>query len=289
MGKAAAGETAVLDESEGVTTQMSGAAVSREHAPVSAVIPCYRCGATVRRALESVAAQTVLPSEVILVDDCSADGTANLLAQIAEEYPDGWVKVISLPANGGPGLARNRGWDAAAQPYVAFLDADDGWHERKIEIQYGWMKANPRAILTGHPSARLRSGEGPLDVKAERVERLPLLLSNCFSSRSIMFRRELAVRFDPSRRYMEDHWWLLQIVFSGQEIVKLSPTLAFTFKEDFGEGGLSARLWDMEKGELDNYWGLRSTGKLGLLSVALLSLWSLLKYARRCIVSALPR
>lgn len=272
---------------------MSRAAVSKERAPVSAVIPCYRCGATVRRALESVAAQTLLPGEVILVDDCSADGTASLLGQLAREYPDGWIKVLSLSANGGPSLARNRGWDASAQPYVAFLDADDSWHERKIEVQYGWMKAHPHTTLTGHPSVRLRAGEAQApyrgDVKADRVGRLRLLLSNCFSSRSIMLRRELPIRFDPARRYMEDHWWLLQIVFSGREIVKLSPSLAFTFKEDFGEGGLSARLWDMEKGELDNYWDLRRAGKLGLLSVVLLSVWSLLKYARRCIVSALPR
>ena len=272
---------------------MNRPATSSARAPVSAVIPCYRCGATIRRALESVAGQTVLPSEVILVDDCSADGTEGFLRQIAREYPDGWIKVISLPANGGPGLARNRGWDAAAQPYVAFLDADDSWHERKIEVQYGWMKSNPEAVLTGHPSLQLRPGEAPPalrgEAKAERVERLRLLLSNCFSSRSIMFRRELVTRFDPTQRYMEDHGWLLRIVFSGQEIVNLSPALAFTFKRDFGEDGLSARLWEMEKGELDNYWGLRRAGKLGLIPVVLLSFWSLIKFARRWIVSAPAR
>src|SRR5215831_14326963 len=107
---------------------MNRAEATREHAPVSAVIPCYRCGATIRRALESVAGQTLLPSEVILVDDCSADGTEAELRQIATEYPQGWIKVVSLSANGGPGVARNGGWDAAAQPYVAFLDADDCWH-----------------------------------------------------------------------------------------------------------------------------------------------------------------
>jgi hypothetical protein len=88
---------------------------------------------------------------------------------------------------------------------------------------------------------------------------------------------------------MEDHWWLLQIVFSGQEIVGLNLPLAYTFKADYGESGLSARLWEMEKGELDNYWSLRRGGKLGIVSVSLLSFWSLLKYARRWIVSVLAR
>jgi glycosyltransferase involved in cell wall biosynthesis len=266
-------------------------AMSKEYVPVSAVIPCYKCGGTIRRALESVAAQTVLPREVILVDDCSADGTVETLKRIASEYPSGWIKVLALPVNGGPGRARNAGWDAATQPYIAFLDADDAWHEKKLEIQYAWMQANPGVILTGHPSVQMKNGKIPESfpdrVQAGRIDRRRLLLSNCFSSRSVMFRRELAVRFHPAKRYMEDYWWLLQIAYSGQEIARIDLPLAYTFKADFGEGGLSARLWEMEKSELDNFWGLRRDGKLGLLPVLLLSHYSLLKYARRWIVSVL--
>src|SRR5262245_4665161 len=135
--------------------------MSNERVPVSAVIPCYRCRGTIHRALDSVAAQTALPREVILVDDCSADGTAEAIGRIASEYPDGWVRVLTLPVNGGPGRARNAGWDAAAQPYVAFLDADDSWHRSKLEIQYGWMRANPHVVLTGHPSARASDAAPP--------------------------------------------------------------------------------------------------------------------------------
>jgi glycosyltransferase involved in cell wall biosynthesis len=268
-------------------------AMSKRYVPVSAVIPCYRCGGTIRRALESVAAQTSLPREVILVDDCSADGTAEALKAIAAEYPAGWVEVLSLPVNVGPGQARNAGWNAASQPYVAFLDADDSWHRSKLEIQYGWMCANPDVVLTGHPSVQVKRGETsappPGKVQASRVGRLQLLLSNCFSSRSIMFRRDLRVRFHPTKRYMEDHWWLLQVVFSRQEVVRLDPPLAFTFKADYGESGLSARLWEMEKSELDNYWGLWRASRLGFASALALSLYSLLKHARRWIVSASAR
>jgi hypothetical protein len=127
------------------------------------------------------------------------------------------------------------------------------------------------------------------EFEARPVERLRLLLSNCFSTRSVMLRRDLPIRFHPSKRYMEDYWWLLQIVFSGREIFDLGAPLAFTFKADFGEGGLSARLWEMEKSELDNYWGLWRSGMLGIPAVVLLSFWSLLKYVRRCVVSALAR
>ena len=263
------------------------------YVPVSAVIPCYRCGDTIRRTLDSVAAQSMLPREVILVDDGNTDGTAESLRRIVAEYPAGWAKVLSLPVNGGPGHARNAGWDAAAQPYVAFLDADDAWHQRKLEIQYGWMSAHPDAMLTGHPIARMTSGRAmglaPGKVEDRRVGRRRLLLSNRLSPDSIMLRRELAIRFHPTKRYMEDYWWLLQVAFSGQEIVELSPPLAFTFKAAFGEGGLSARLWEMEKSELDNYWGLARAGKLGLSWVLPLCLWSLVKYARRRVLSALAQ
>ena len=267
--------------------------MSKEHVPVSAVIPCYRCGGTIRRALDSVAAQTTPPREVILVDDCSANGTAEALGGIAAEYPGGWVRVLLLPINGGPGRARSAGWDAAAQPYVAFLDADDSWHPSKLEIQYGWMRANPGVVLTGHPSARAGEGASSAppnrEVRASRIGRRELLLSNCFSSRSIMFRRDLAIGFHPTKRYMEDHWWLLQIVFSGQQIVRLELPLAFTFKADYGASGLSARLWEMERNELDNYWGLRRAGRISLVTVSLLTVYSLIKYARRCILTALAR
>jgi teichuronic acid biosynthesis glycosyltransferase TuaG len=264
-----------------------------ELAPVSAVIPCYRCCGTIREAVESIAAQTARPREVILVDDCSADGTAEELKRVASEYPPGWIRVLALPRNGGPGYARNAGWDIATQPYIAFLDADDAWHEKKIEIQYGWMRTNPRVVLTGHPSVRVRRGSAPVvrlaTMRVSRVIRLRLLLSNCFSSRSIMVRRDLATRFHASKRHMEDHWWLLQVVFSGHSIYKIDMPLAYVFKPVYGQGGLSGDLWLMEKGELSNYWGLWQEKRIALVTVLFLSCYSLLKYAKRVLVSAFAR
>src|SRR5574340_1082572 len=117
-----------------------------ERAPVSVVIPCYCCSETIGRALVSIASQTMLPQEVILVEDASPDGgeTLGKLRHLAGEYGETFiVKVIALKENCGAGSARNRGWEAAGQPYIAFLDADDAWHPKKIELQYSWMCEHP--------------------------------------------------------------------------------------------------------------------------------------------------
>lgn len=262
---------------------------SVEAAPVSVVIPCYRCGGTIERAIASLAQQTLLPTEVILVDDASADGTIEMLHGLQGRYPEGWIKVVSLPQNSGPGVARNMGISLAAQPYVAFLDADDAWHPQKLSLQYGWMLAHPAVVLTGHPSirhslqAKAKISQG--DCRAKPVSPSRLLVSNVFSPRSIMFRRDLPVMFDAEKRYMEDHWWLLSVVFSGYSVVALNLPMSFTYKADFGEGGLSKKLWQMEKSELDNYSRLGRAGKISMLLVYLLWAYSLTKYARRIVIS----
>ncbi len=114
----------------------------KSKAPVSVIIPCFCCTSTIGRAVESILSQTLLPAELILVDDCSNDGglTIAKLKQIQDQYQSEIkIMVLEMKRNDGPGSSRNLGWSIATQPYIAFLDADDSWHSKKIEIQYGWM------------------------------------------------------------------------------------------------------------------------------------------------------
>ena len=134
----------------------------RRPAPVSVVIPCFEAAATLERALDSVRAQTWPPAEAILVDDGSADETPALFSRLLEgdraetdrggEATPPYLRTIRLDRNRGPGAARNAGWAAATQPLIAFLDADDAWHSRKIEIQADFMLARPGVALSGHAS-----------------------------------------------------------------------------------------------------------------------------------------
>ena len=263
-----------------------------DSAPVSAVIPCYRCAGTIGRAIGSIAAQTLRPAEVILVDDGSGDGTLERLHAIAAEHPAGWIRVLSQPQNRGAADARNAGWAAATQPYLAFLDADDAWHPRKIELQYGYLQAHPEVSLCAHRHEVILAPDVPDrpvgGVVAERISRGSLLLSNNFLAPTVMMlKRELQQRFLSGRRHVDDHLLWLQIVCAGHAFMRLSPKLAYTYKRPFGESGLSAQLWMMEKAELENYWILRREGSIGTSAALALSVYSLAKFLRRLVIAAL--
>lgn len=96
---------------------------------VSVLIPAYNSDKYIQRSIESVLNQTVLPSEIIVIDDGSTDETAD----IANSY-GGIVRVISKGRNCGTPAARNFGIQNSAGKWIAFLDSDDEWEPRKNEI-----------------------------------------------------------------------------------------------------------------------------------------------------------
>jgi len=257
----------------------------RPKAPVSVVIPCYRCADTIARALASVAAQTLVPEEVILVEDGSRDGTLDRLRQLEESHGRGWIHIVALPENVGAATARNAGWAHARQPFIAFLDADDAWHPRKIEFQYKFMSDRPDVVLSGHGCEMLDTATVPdteiSGISYSILSKWALLTSNRFVTPSVMIRRDVQHRFEPGQRHVDDHLLWLQLVCAGLPVVLLSAKLAYTYKRLFGEGGLSANLWAMEKAELGNYWILRRRGYIGFFTTLLLSTYSLVKFLRR--------
>jgi glycosyltransferase involved in cell wall biosynthesis len=258
--------------------------------PISVIIPCYRCKDTITRAVESVAAQTKLPAELILVDDNSNDGTLDTLFSLKTKYSK-FVTVISLKKNSGAAFARNTGWNASAQPYIALLDSDDAWHPDKLEIQYEFMIQNPHIDISGHSHLIIDSYDKgfnwPSIQKLEvfDVNKHKVLLSNPFITPSVMLKRNIKYRFNESSRYMEDHLLWLEILLNGYNCAKINLPLAAIFKPPYGASGLSSNLWLMEKAELFNYYKLHLSGNLKLVTYLLLSLYSVLKFIRRVVIS----
>jgi len=257
-------------------------------APVSVVIPCFRCESTIKRAIDSVVQQTHKPVEVILVEDNSGDDTLEVLQALAEQYPD-WIKIIALSENQGVANARNIGWSAATQRYIAFLDADDAWHPQKIDIQTTYMKAHPEVALCGHAhrvvdhSAVLPDWQVQTSV-AESFPKWSWLLSNKFVTPSVMVRRDIYHNFSQNQRHMEDYRLWLELVCRGQVVTKLSAELVAIYKSPFGVSGLSAQLWPMEKGDLSNYQRLYDNHYINLAQWLGLSLYSILKFVRRLVM-----
>jgi glycosyltransferase involved in cell wall biosynthesis len=266
------------------------ASSDKETAPVSVVVPCYRCAGTIERAIRSVGMQSRRPAELILVDDASGDGTGAVLEELRARHGPDWIRIITLERNQGPATARNAGWDAATQRYVAFLDADDAWDARKLEIQCAWMEAHPGFAVTGHASRQLLpDAERPADPgegEAKTVSKSALFLSNPFITPSVMLRREITQRFEAGKRHMEDYLLWLEVALSGRKIARLPQVLAYTFKAPFGESGLSAQAWEMEKGELAAFTDLLRRGYLGFGFWLLLSGFSFIKFLRRLVILA---
>lgn len=261
---------------------------------VSVIIPCYRCADTIERAIASIAGQTAPPVEVLLVEDASGDSgiTLQALRDMQLRFRDRLdIRIIVLEQNGGPGTARNAGWEVASQPYIAFLDADDTWHPRKLEIQYQWMHDHPDVVLTGHFSSRLRPGNIfpslPEAIDAYSVSATALLVSNQFPTRSVMLKRDIALRFEHGKRYAEDYLLWLRIVLYKHSTWMLKVPLAYAFKAEFGAGGLTGKLWKIEQGELDTYRCVYRDGLISLPAYNGLLVLSLLKFLRRWVLVAI--
>ena len=272
---------------------MSGATATALPAlPISVVIPCFRCATTIGRAVESVAAQSRLPAEIILVDDASDDDTPAELRRLQQRFPPGWIRLIELTENGGAGPARNAGWDAAESDYVAFLDADDAWHPEKLETQYAVMLARPEAALSGHRSATDGRLPAPLprsNTSVETISFRQLLLANRFVTPSVMLKRSLPLRFRTGQRHMEDHLLWMQLAARGDLLLRLDTCLATTFKPAYGAGGLSGSLWKMEKAEFGNYLLLAAEGAISWPAALVLCIYSGLKFLKRIAVVSFRR
>jgi glycosyltransferase involved in cell wall biosynthesis len=105
---------------------------------LSVIIPCYNSSKTLERAIQSLLQQTLLPDEIIVIDDCSNDNVA--VAEIASEYLT--VRLIRNTENLGLAGSRNVGLWASKCDVVAFLDADDESHCLRLELQMQCVAEN---------------------------------------------------------------------------------------------------------------------------------------------------
>ncbi len=268
-------------------TRAELALAKKETAPVSVVIPCYRAASTIARALNSVAAQSYKPYEVIIVDDASDDETSKVLSLLLKEYGESWLKLFFLESNQGPATARNYGWEQASRPWIAFLDADDTWHADKLALQLGFMESHPEIGLSGHlcgAPQTLVSGL-PKRLQISECSLSGLLYSNYLRTPTVMLRREITLRFPEGQRYGEDYHLWLSFLGAGGRAIFLDLFLAQTHKADFGDAGQSAALWRMEKGELAAIVTIWRQGQLALPIFAGAIVWSLLKFARRLLIT----
>lgn len=265
-------------------------------APVSAIIPCFNNEDTLARAVESVAVQTWVPRELIVVDDGSQDGSRDTIMELESHYGSDWLRVIRLDTNRGPGAARNAAWDVATQPFVAFLDADDAWLPRKVAVQTSFMLNNPTVALSGHSNGAQLS---PVDgderslnggcVQAKRIEFSALLWRNKIATSTVMLRRTIGQRFIPEKRRSEDYELWLRILQTGGQAAYLKTTLATTFKRRVTDNGLSSDLWGMQRAQWDTYLRIWRTGGTSTARLSAIMVFSGMRFVRRWLLGQISK
>ena len=97
---------------------------------ITIIMAAYNAAKTIDPAIRSVSAQTYTDWELIVVNDCSKDDTARIVAEFAKKDPR--IKLINNETNKGVSLTRKKALDAATGDWIAVLDSDDMWAPDKL-------------------------------------------------------------------------------------------------------------------------------------------------------------
>ena len=206
----------------------------------SVVIPCWNAAATIEKTLHSVLNQTFGDLEVIVVDDGSTDGTADILERCFRVEPR--VRVITQ-TKGGPSRARNHAvLEVARGQYIAFMDADDLWAPEKLERSAAALDADAglagiygRTAFFRDDAQAARTVSTVLD---HPLTPRDLLRGNAVCTMSNLVVRADAFRasggFDPSIVYSEDLEWLVRFTAAGHRVEAIDETLVYYRSSDAG-------------------------------------------------------
>lgn len=199
----------------------------------SAVIPAYNCESLIDVCLASVQAQTVADIEIIVVDDCSLDSTAQAVAQRAAI--DGRIRYFRQAENTGVAAVRNRGVQEARSEWIAFLDSDDLWFPQKLEKQLALAQAcKGDLIYTGaqcmdtHGNMLGRFVSVPPCVDYEM-----LLRGNDIICSSVLVRRELLLQCPMEHSHLHEDYiaWLKILREAGKAFGVTEPLVGYRFTE----------------------------------------------------------
>ena len=221
---------------------------------ISVIIPAYNVAGFLREAVDSALAQTFRDIEVMVVDDGSADGSADTL----RDLDDPRLRVIR-EGHAGSAAARNAGLRAASGELVAFLDADDRWAPQNLERQSAFLERHPEVDMTfGHSLVIDEEGRslgfksssfaGPLSLRQ-------LLRTNEIGNGScLLLRREALDRagwFDPKLSACVDiDVWMRVASLRPGNLVAIPEVLTY---------------YRRRKGQISGDWRRMETGYLQLL------------------------
>lgn len=212
---------------------------------VSFVVAAFNARETIGRAIESALAQFEVTVEVVVVDDKSTDGTAELVRY----FGDPRVRLIELPVNGGPAAARNAGFAAACGRWIAVLDADDeivpersaAMIETANRLDAEIVVDNLRVLKPGEAAVTMFSMQHLQDkgaiTLADFIESNVIFRSTFnYGYMKPMFRRDFlqrhGLRFDEGLRIGEDYLLLASaLACGGRCAIEANPGYFYHIRE----------------------------------------------------------
>lgn len=194
---------------------------------VSVITPVYNVAKVIERTLDSMLMQGYKDLEIVLVDDCSKDNSAEIIAKYCEKYPN--IVYHKQEKNGGAAVARNTALNLAKGRYVAFLDSDDQWCEGKLEKQLAFMKEKDAAICCTAMDC-IDEDDKPLNSVREVRERITykfLLKNTMIATSSVLIDRNKTGDFQmPLRRGGQDYATWLMLMRNGTDCWGLNEVLS---------------------------------------------------------------
>ncbi|MCD7750679.1 MAG: glycosyltransferase [Lachnospiraceae bacterium] len=230
---------------------------------VSIVIPVHNVRKYITQTIESVRTQSYTNWELILTEDCSTDGTRELLAQYLDELSDDRIRVIWLDENVGAAAARNLGVENSRGRFVAYLDADDIWEKDKLLCQLQFMRQTGAAFCFTNYEFADESGRGTgkvVHVPATLTYRRALRNTTIFTSTVMLDTQQIPrneIRMPDIRSEDTALWW---------QLLRMGYT-AYGFQETYVFYRRPARSLSSNKlSAVKRIWNLyRRSEKLGVL------------------------
>lgn len=255
---------------------------------ISCIIPMYNSSKTIIRALDSIRKQTYQEGvlQIIVIDDGSTDNSIDLVQDFKRTYSTVNITLLKKE-NGGVSSARNEGLKYAKGNYIAFLDSDDIWLNNKIKLQLDTIIENPNIDLLGSTFDDITFTK----VLGRKVGKLiPLkpfgyAIKTQLVTSTVLFKRDVYDKIgglNESMKYSEDmNYWFRAMKFFNCYLLNI-PLVVMEHNNNmkFG-GGLSNKLWEMEKGELLNIKYIYMNGQINFGQYIFASLFSLLKFIKR--------
>ena len=198
-----------------------------EKEKVSIIVPMYNAEKFIGKTIESVIAQTYQNWEMLIMNDVSTDNSLAIVSLYAKK--DERIKIVNTEKNVGVVKGRNFLIDLASGKYIAFLDADDYWHNEKLEKQIKFMKEK-NASISCTEYTRVKENEEKINdvIIKEEISYNDMLKNNYLGCLTVIYdAKKIGKRYFKELEKNEDYVLWIEIVKDVNTIYGLKENLAY--------------------------------------------------------------